>query len=89
MAVSDIFGSNAFLPVLFLVASVISGQDVLPHAQKSDVYLTGLGALLTVVYMAGLVFRPRLQVARMSVDSLAVLLLYVLAVSGLAFTARG
>ena len=89
LAVSDIFGGNAFLPVLFLVASVISGQAVLPHAQKSDVYLTGLGALLTVVYLAGLIFRPRLQVARMGVDSLAVLILYGLGVGGLVFIARG
>ena len=89
LAVSDIFGGNAFLPVLFLVASVISGQAVLPHAQKSDLYLTGLGVLLTLVYMAGLIFRPRLQIWRMGVDSLVVLLLYVLGVGGLVFIARG
>ena len=89
LAVSDIFGGNAFLPVLFLVASVISGQAVLPHAQKSDIYLTGLGVLLTLVYMAGLIFRPRLQIWRMGVDSFVVLLLYVLGVGGLVFIARG
>lgn len=88
LAVSDIFGGNAFLPALFLVASVISGQAVLPHAQKSDLYLTGLGVLLTLVYMAGLIFRPRFQVWRMGVDSFVVLVLYVLGVSGLVFIAR-
>ncbi len=61
---------------------------MLPHAQKSALYLTGLGVLLTVVYMAGLIFRPRLQVGRMGVDSLAVLLLYVLGVGGLVFISR-
>ena len=89
LAVSDIFGGNAFLTVLFLLASVISGQPVLPHAQKSDIYLTGLGMLLTAVYVTGLIFRPKMQVARMGIDSLVVLVLYGLAMGGLFVIARG
>ena len=83
LAVSDIFGGNAFLPVLFLLASVISGQAVLPHAGKTDLYLTGLGMLLTCVYLFGLLFRPRRQVAGMGLDSLLVLVFYALGVVGL------
>jgi cation:H+ antiporter len=83
LAVSDIFGGNAFLPVLFLVAVVISGKAVLPDAQASDIYLAGLGVLLTCVYAAGLIFRPRRQILRMGIDSLAVLILYGLGVGGL------
>jgi cation:H+ antiporter len=85
LAISDIFGGNAFLPVLFLVATVLSGQAVLPRAHHSDIYLTALGALLTVVYMVGLVFRPQRQRLRMGVDSLAVLVLYAVGITGLAF----
>ena len=50
---------------------------------KADMYLTGLGMLLTVVYLYGLVFRPRRQFGRMGIDSMVVLVLYVLGVAGL------
>jgi cation:H+ antiporter len=83
LAVSDIFGGNAFLPVLFLLATLLSGRAVLPQAQDSDIYLTAVGALLTLVYMAGLVFRPARRHGRMGVDSLVVLLLYAAALAGL------
>jgi cation:H+ antiporter len=89
LAVSDIFGGNAFLPVLFLVASLLSGQAVLPQAQNTDIYLTGLGMLLTAVYVWGLVFRPRRRVFRMGVDSLAVLVLYAVGIAGLVAVALG
>ena len=83
LAFGDIFGGNAFLPVLFLLAVLVSGKAVLPNAHASDIYLTGLGALLTVVYMAGLLFRPAKQHARLGIDSIAVLVLYVIGVVGL------
>ncbi len=83
LAMGDIFGGNAFLPVLFLVVTLISGKAVLPQAQASDIYLTALAGLLTVVYLAGLVFRPQRQILRMGIDSLAVLILYALGVAGL------
>jgi cation:H+ antiporter len=88
LAVSDIFGGNAFLPVLFLPAVIISGKAVLPDAQASDIYLAGLGVLLTCVYAAGLIFRPKRQILRMGVDSLAVLVLYALGIGGLFAIAR-
>ena len=83
LAISDIFGGNAFLPVLFLVASLLSGKAVLPDAQATDIYLAGLGVLLTVIYMWGLVFRPQRKVLGVGIDSLVVLVLYAIAVVGL------
>lgn len=88
LAVSDIFGGNAFLPVLFLPATLISGSAVLPQAHASDVYLTALAILLTVVYMGGLLFRPRRQWGRLGPDSLAVVVLYALGIVGLAFVTQ-
>jgi cation:H+ antiporter len=83
LAISDIFGGNAFLPVLFLLATCLSGEAVLPRAQTTDIYLTAVGALLTLVYVTGLLFRPGRRIARMGIDSLAVLILYVCALAGL------
>jgi len=88
LAVSDIFGGNAFLPVLFLMASLLSGSAVLPQAQATDIYLAGLGVLLTVVYMFGLVFRPRRKTLGLGLDSLTVLVLYVLGIAGLVAVAH-
>ncbi len=89
LAFSDILGGNAFLPVLFLPATIISGQAVLPQAHATDVYLTALGILLTVVYLWGLLFRPERQWARLGPDSIAVVALYVLGIVGLAIVSGG
>jgi len=89
MAFSDIFGGNAFLPVLFLVAVLLSGTNVLQLAHRADVYLAGVGILLTLVYIAGLIFRPRKQILRMGIDSLCVLLIYITGAVGLVFVSKG
>ncbi len=83
LAMSDIFGGNAFLPVLFIVADLLSGRAVLPQMQDTDIYLTALGALLTVVYIYGLIFRPRRRIAGMGADSFLVVVLYVCGIGGL------
>lgn len=83
LAVGDIFGGNAFLPVLFLPATLIAGGAVLPAAGRSDVYLTALGAALTIIYIAGLIFRPKRQFFRLGADSIAVLALYAVGIAGL------
>ena len=83
LAISDIFGGNAFLPVIFLGATLVSGKAVLPHATKSDMYLTALGMLLTAIYIYGLIFRPRRQVARMGIDSFVVVIVYLIGIAGL------
>jgi cation:H+ antiporter len=89
LAVSDIFGGNAFLPVLFLVATLLSGQAVLPQAKNSDIYLASLGALLTAVYIYGLLFRPKRQFLNLGIDSIVVLVTYVVGAIGLFAIAGG
>ena len=85
MAVSDIFGGNAFLPVLFIVASLISGDAILPSLKPSDMYLTGVGILLTGIYMVGMILPQRKQVFRMGIDSVIVLIVYTVSVIGLLY----
>ena len=46
--------------------------------------MAGLGIILTTGYITGLIFRPQKQVARMGIDSLVVLLIYVVGIAGLA-----
>jgi cation:H+ antiporter len=90
MAISDILGGNAFLPVLFLLASVCSpsGPKALHSAHSSDIYLTGLGMMLTSIYMGGLIIQPKKQFLRMGLDSVVVLVVYILGIMGLFFISQ-
>jgi len=83
LAISDIFGGNAFLPVLFLFITLLSGQSALPQAKNTDIYLASLGALLTAVYIYGLIFRPKRQFLNLGIDSIVVLVLYIVGIVGL------
>lgn len=85
LAVSDIFGGNAFLPTLFLLAELITHQVVFDRAKDSDIYLVTLGIVLTVAYQIGFIVQSRRQIARFGVDSLIVLLIYILGIAGLFF----
>lgn len=89
LAVSDIFGGNAFLPVLFLWAGLLAGRAVLPEITSVDIYLTGLGILLTVVFVWGLVARPTRRIGPIGIDSAIALALYTLGMIGFATFAGG
>lgn len=83
LAFADIFGGNAFLPVLFLVADLVSGNPALPTAKAGDLWMAGLGILLTMVYIAGLIVRPGRKYGPLGPDSWTALTLYVVGVVGL------
>ena len=67
--------------MLFLIATVLSGKAVLPQAHATDIYLTALGMPLTLVYLAGLLFRPERRTARLGIDSMIVLALYAIGIA--------
>jgi cation:H+ antiporter len=83
LAVSDIFGGNAFLPVLFFPATLLAGQSVLGSAAKTDAFLAVVAILLTTVYVVGLVIRPKKQYFRLGPDSILVLVLYIAGIAGM------
>jgi cation:H+ antiporter len=83
LATGDIFGGNAFLPVLFLLASLISGENILAQSTKSDMYLTTIGILLTAIYVIGLIVKSSKKVFGIGIDSLVVLILYAFSILGL------
>ncbi|WP_258074221.1 hypothetical protein [Arthrobacter sp. Y81] len=55
----------------------------MPSAEATDIYLTALAILLTLVYLLGIAFRPRRKVLGMGIDSLLVLILYAVGTAGL------
>ena len=83
LAFSDIFGGNAVLMVFFLVADLVSGRPALAGAQSSDLWMAGLGAVLTGAYAVGIVMRPRRRILGVGPDSLAVVVAYALGIVGL------
>jgi cation:H+ antiporter len=83
LAISDVFGGNAFLPTLFLLAGVVSGEAVISGLTRTDVYLAALGIIVTCLYLVGLVCRSRSTIARMGFDSLLVIIVYAAGIVGL------
>ncbi len=83
LAVSDIFGGNAFLPVLFFPAALLTQQSILTMLNKQDIYLVSLGALLTSIYLIGLIFRYKRQYLYLGIDSILVVLIYLIGLVGL------
>jgi cation:H+ antiporter len=83
LAMSDIFGGNAFMPALFVVCDIITGNAVLRNASGSDVWFAALGIFLTTIYIMGLIIRPKRSILGMGLDSFLVVLVYIIAITSL------
>lgn len=78
MALADIFGTNLFNILLVFVADLVyQGGPALNEVGRFSLVASLLGALLAAVYLVGLIERRDKTIARMGVDSLAVMLLYL------------
>jgi cation:H+ antiporter len=87
LVMGDIFGGNAFQVCLFLVADLVAGKPVLPHQGAANSWLGGLGIILTAIYAAGIIARPK-RYGRLGVDSVAVLIIFALGIAGLVYVAQ-
>lgn len=78
MALSDIFGTNLFnILLVFVVDLVYQGGPALAEVGRFSLAASLLGALLAVIYLIGLIERRDRTIARMGVDSFAVLIVYL------------
>ena len=82
LVMGDIFGGNAFQVCLFLVADLVAGKPVLPHQGAANSWVGGLGVILTAIYGAGIIVRPK-HFGRLGVDSVLVMILFALGIAGL------
>jgi cation:H+ antiporter len=86
--ISDIFGGNAFLPVLFLAATMITNKPILPKAKNLDIYLTVVAIIMTAIYLIGMVLEMPGRKKGLGVDSWIVLGIYILSIIGMVFAVR-
>src|SRR4051794_40538213 len=88
LAMSDIFGGNAVLPALFIFADLFAGKPALPSAARTDIWIAGLGVVLTGIYIVGIILRPKRTFWRMGPDSIAAILVYAAGIAGLILVAN-
>ncbi|MGS0748718.1 sodium:calcium antiporter [Halpernia sp. GG3] len=86
--ISDIFGGNAFLPVLFLAATMITNNPILPKAKNVDVYLTAVAIIITAIYLIGMILKLPDRKKGMGIDSWIVLGFYILSIIGMVFAIK-
>ncbi len=83
LAMGDIFGGNAFQLCFFVVADIIAGKPLLPALGSQNAWLASLGILLTLIYVASIVVRPKRCFLRLGLDSIVVVLFYAIGIVGL------
>lgn len=78
MAISNVFGSNAFdVTLLFLADLLYRGGSILEEAEGSLAFVAAIGSLMTCCYLWGLLEREDRSVFGIGWDSAAALVLYV------------
>jgi cation:H+ antiporter len=77
MAMSNIFGSNAFdVSLLFLADLLYREGAIMAHVGGSVVFVAAIGAVMTCIYLWGLMERENRSILGVGWDSAAALLVY-------------
>jgi cation:H+ antiporter len=78
LAISNIFGSNALMVALFVVADIAYRQgSIINHLAPDAVFLAASGIAATTIYLWGLLERRNATVLGMGVDSMLVTILAI------------
>jgi cation:H+ antiporter len=86
MAISNVFGSNAFdVGLLFVADLLYRGGTVLEHAENSLIFVAAIGAIMTIIFLWGLMERENRTVGNIGWDSAAALFVYLSAMVVLYF----
>jgi cation:H+ antiporter len=86
MAISNIFGSNGFcVALLFLAELLYRGGTILEQVQESVVFVTAIGAIMTGIYLSGMLERQDRTVLGVGWDSAAAVVVYIGGMSVLYF----
>jgi cation:H+ antiporter len=88
MVFGDMFGGNAFQLTLFILADLVAGQPVLPYEGKSNAWIGAVGLVMTVIFVTGIILRPRRRYAGLGPDSWVVSVIYVLGLWGLVIVSQ-
>jgi cation:H+ antiporter len=78
MAISNIFGSNAFcIGLLFLAELLYRGGTILGQVGQSLVFVTAIGGIMTGIYLFGMLERQDRTVLGVGWDSAAAVVVYL------------
>jgi cation:H+ antiporter len=81
-AVSNIFGSNAFdIALLFVADAIFLEGTIMAHAESSMVFIAAVAAVMTCVYLWGLMERADRTILRIGWDSALALVIYLTGVA--------
>lgn len=84
MAVSNILGTNCLEVGLFFVADLFYRQGpILAATDRSALFAAALGLIVSCIFLLGLLERRDRTVLGMGVDSLLVLIIYIVGLGGL------
>ncbi|MFN2427242.1 MAG: sodium:calcium antiporter [Candidatus Binatia bacterium] len=78
VAISNIFGSNAFDVMLLALADILHREGtILASTAGTEVFIAAIGSILTCLFVWGLIERENRIVLRIGWDSVAAVLVYV------------
>lgn len=78
MAISNVFGSNAFcIALLFLAELLYLGGTIMAHGGAALVFVSAIGAIMTSIYMWGMLERQDRTVLGVGWDSAAAVVVYL------------